>query len=75
MEREEEGRRSKEKGSFCWTAGGSLRCVEARQRSGSEGLGSEGWFLQKDRRKEKSEGLGSRELSYVCDLPLRLIGS
>jgi hypothetical protein len=29
----------------------------------------------KDRRKEKSEELCSRELSYVCDLPLHLIGS
>jgi hypothetical protein len=36
----------------------------------------EGKFLgEKDRRKEKSEELCSRELSYVCDLPLRLIGS
>jgi hypothetical protein len=30
---------------------------------------------EKDRSKEKIEELGSRELSYVCDLPLRLIGS
>ncbi len=56
---------------------GSLRCVEASQQSGSEGLGREGLcFLEKkQRRKEKSGELCSWELSYVCDLPLRLIGS
>jgi hypothetical protein len=36
----------------------------------------EGKFLgREDSRKEKSEELCSRELSYVCDFPLRLIGS
>ncbi len=33
------------------------------------------WKKEKDERKERSEELCSRELSYVCDLPLRLIGS
>jgi len=42
LEREEEGRMSKEEGPFCWTVDGSLRCVEASQQSGSEGLGKEG---------------------------------
>jgi hypothetical protein len=30
---------------------------------------------KKNRRKGKIEELDSKELSYVCDLPLRLIGS
>jgi hypothetical protein len=65
------------KRSFCWTVEGSLRCVEASQQNGSEGLGREGlvFFGKRDKRKEKSEELCSRELSYVFDLPLRLIGS
>jgi len=54
---------------------GSLRCVEASQEDGSEGLGREGFFWEKDKRKERREELCSRELSYVCDLQLRLIGS
>ncbi len=72
MKKKAEGVRKK---SFCWTVEESLRCVKASQQSGSEGLGREGWFLEKDIRKEKSEELYSKELSYVCDLPLRLIGS
>jgi hypothetical protein len=32
-------------------------------------------FGEKNKRKEKSEELCSKELNYVCDLPLCLIGS
>jgi hypothetical protein len=44
---------------------GSLCCVEASQQSRSEVFGGE----------EKGKELCSRELGYVCDLPLRLRGS
>ncbi len=62
MEHEEEGRRSKEKKVF-------LR--DRRNLSVAWKLDSR--VEVKDRRKERSEELCSRELSYVCDFPLRLI--
>ncbi len=61
--------------AFCLIVDGSLGSVETSQQSGSEGLGTKGWFLEKDRRKERREELYNRELSYVCDLSLRLNGS
>jgi len=58
VKKKEEGVR---KGFFCWTRDGSLTCVEVSQQSGSEGLGTEGFFLGR-----KTEGK-RRVRSFVTE--------
>jgi hypothetical protein len=59
-----------------WRKARRMKLVgEAREKEYDQGARSGSSWGERDRREEKSEELCSREPSYVCDLPLRLIGS